>query len=291
MLRLHLFASLARTLNFSRTAEQYYITQPAVSHHIKKLEAELGVKLVNRSSHEVFLTSEGEEFLNYISQILEISSVAENRIQNMAHGRLGHIRIAALSYASDQLCDCLSKLYDAHPDIQADIDLLEGADLIRALHQGDHDFYFAVLPMIPANDEYSHSVIHRGALEVFVNKNIAHTIDLKDWSTIERNPFVSVPQSGALASQISLICRNRGIKPRIINHYNRAESVVLSVNAGIGVAILPGELGHLYQRPNVVTFPIVGDDAEITTVFAWKKDVKATACKIFRDIVLSVFPA
>ncbi|MCL2402305.1 MAG: LysR family transcriptional regulator, partial [Oscillospiraceae bacterium] len=290
MLRLNLFASLARTLNFSRTAEQYFITQPAVSHHIKKLEAELGAKLINRSSHEVSLTPEGEEFLNYISQILELSSEAENRIQNMAQGRLGHIRIAALSYASYQLCECLSALSDAHPNIQVDIDLLEGAELIRSLHQGDHDFYFVVSPMIPANDEYAHSVIHNGSLEVFANKSIAHTIDLDDWSTVECNPFVSVPQSGALAGQIRLICSNRGINPRIINHYNRAESVVLSVNAGIGLAILPGELGNLYQRPNVVTFPISGEDAEFTTVFAWRKDLKTTACKIFRDIVLSLYP-
>ncbi|MCL2408146.1 MAG: LysR family transcriptional regulator [Oscillospiraceae bacterium] len=289
MLRLNLFASLARTLNFSRTAEQYFITQPAVSHHIKKLEAELGVKLINRSSHEVSLTAEGEEFLSYISQILEISSTAENRIQNMAKGQLGHIRIAALSYASYQLCNCLSKLYEMHPHIQADIDLLEGAELIRSLQQGDHDFYFAARPMIPDNDEYSHEIIHRGRLEVFVNKNIADTIDLNDWSTVEMYPFVSVPQSGILASQIRLICKNRDIKPRIINYYNRAESVVLSVNAGIGVAILPGELGYLYQRPDVITFPISGKDAEITTVFAWKKDIKATAFKIFKEVVLSLY--
>ena len=290
MLRLNLFASLARTLNFSRTAEQYFITQPAVSHHIKKLEAELGVKLINRTSHEVSLTAEGDEFLNYISQILEISSMAENRIQNMAHGQLGHIRIAALSCASYQLCNCLSKLYDAHPHIQADIDLLEGAELISSLRQGEHDFYFATLPMIPSNGEYSHSVIHRGALEVFVNANIADTIDLNDWSTVEQHPFVSVPQSGILANQIRLICRNRNIKPRIINYYNRAESVVLSVNAGIGVAILPGELGLLYQRPNVITFPIDGDDAEITIVFAWKRDMKTTtALKIFKEVVSSIY--
>jgi len=290
MLQLRLFASLARTLNFSRTAEQYFITQPAVSHQIKKLEGELGVKLVNRSSHEVSLTAEGEEFLTYAAQILTISVTAENRIQNMAQGRLGHIRIAAISSASHQLCDCLINLYDAHPHIQADVDLLEGTELIHSLHQGSHDFYFAVLPMIPANNEFSHSIIHHGTLNLFVNKNIADTIDLNDWSTIERHPFVSVPQSDAtLSRQISLICKNRGITPRIINYYNRAESVILSVNAGIGAAILPEELGRLYQRPNVISLPISGDDANITTVFAWNNDRKTTACKIFRDIVLSVF--
>ena len=288
--QLRLFVSLARTLNFSRTAEQYFITQPAVSHQLKRLESELGVKLVLRSRPEVALTTEGEEFLLYASQILDISATAENRIQNMAQGRLGHIRIAALSSASHLLSECLIELYNAHPLIQADVDLLEGTELIRSIHQGNHDFYFAVLPMMSTNNEYAYSIVSRGSLELFVNKNIAESIDMDDWSTVERWPFVSVPRSDAvLSSQIQLICKNRGIKPRIINYYNRAESVVLSVNVGIGVAILPGELGRLYQRPNVIALPIDGDDAELTHVFAWKNDVKKTACNIFKEIVLSNF--
>ena len=86
-LQMQLFESIARTMNFSITAEQFYITQPAVSHHIKALENALGVRLVKRSSYEVSLTREGEEFLPYVRQILEITAIAENRVQNMAEGR------------------------------------------------------------------------------------------------------------------------------------------------------------------------------------------------------------
>ena len=209
----------------------------------------------------------------------------------MAHGLSGHIRIAALSSASNQLCDCLINLYSEHPDIQVDIDLLDGPEITHSLQKGNHDFYFAVLNMIPGNSAYSYSVINRKALELFVNKKIAHTIDLNDWSTVAQYPFVSISQSDALlASLIRLICKNRGFEPRIVNYYNRAESVVLSVNAGIGISILQSELGMLYQRPNVVTFPISGEDAEITNIFAWKNDMGTTACKIFKNTVLTVLP-
>lgn len=290
-MQLQLFASIARTMNFSRTAEQFYITQPAVSHHIKMLENTLGVKLVKRSSHEVSLTPEGEEFLPYVKQILDISSMAENRIQNMAEGRWGHIRIAALSSTSSQLSDCLIGLYEKYPSIQVDVDLLEGSEMINALQKTDYDFYFSVEHMITEDKGYEYIVIHKDNLELFVNKNIAHSIDLDDWATVERLPFVSVPQSDArLSNQVRLICRNRGIKPHIVNYYNRAESVVLSVNAGIGVAILPGELGRLYQRPHVVTLPIRGKDSELISVFAWKTGKMTTAGNIFKSIVLDIYP-
>ncbi|MCL2391356.1 MAG: LysR family transcriptional regulator [Oscillospiraceae bacterium] len=291
MIQLQLFASIARTLNFSRTAEQFFITQPAVSHQVKKLENSLGVKLLKRSSHDVSLTAEGEEFLAYVDRILSISFDAENRIQNMASGRSGHVRVAALSSASYQLSDCLIKLYREHPSFQVDIDLLEGTEMTDALKRGSYDFFFAVVPMIPAGNEYEYAVIHEGSLELLVNKGIVTTIDLSDWSTIERYPFVSVPRSDmTLSNHITRICSERGITPNIINYYNRAESVVLSVNAGVGIAILPGELGKLYQRPNVISLPIDGEDAKIITVFIWKKGDDNIAGRIFRDTVTSLFP-
>lgn len=289
--QLQLFASIARTLNFSRTAEQFFIAQPAVSHQIKMLENAFGVKLLNRSSHRVSLTDEGAELLPYVDQMLTMLSEAQNRIQNMAQGRWGHIRIAALSSTTNQLCDCLAKLYKQYPFIQVDIDLFEGQGIISSLQRGDHDLYFALSSILSAYNDYEYTVIHNDRLELFVNRSIVDTIDLSDWSTVGRYLFVSVPQSDeVLSSRIRLVCRNRGIEPNIINYFNRAETVVMSVNAGVGIAILPGELGRLYQRPNVVALPIEGDDAVHTSVFAWKKDKSTTVCDIFKNIVLSVFP-
>lgn len=290
IMQLNLFASIARTGNFSRTAEQFYITQPAVSHHIKMLENALGTKLIERSRHEVSLTEQGKEFLPYVKQILEISSSAENRIKNMVEGRWGHICIAVLSSTSSQLSDCLVKLYKKYPNIQVDVDLLEGSEMINALQTGDHDFYFSVEHMITDDKVYDCTVINKDRLALFVNKEIAGSINIADWSTIGCLPFVSVPQSDLrLSNQIKHICKNRGIKPHIINYYNRAESVIISVNAGIGVAILPGELNNHYQKPNVCIFPIDGDDAELISVVAWKTGKQTIACQIFKDIILELY--
>jgi len=289
-LSLRIFVSLARTLNFSRTAEEYFFTQPAVSHHIKKLEASIGAKLINRSSHGISLTAEGVEFLPYAKRILDLSDIAENRVINMTEGKVGHVRIAALSSTTTQLCDCLAKFYEAHPNIQVDIDLLDGADLISAIEQDGYDFYFAVDPMITDDARYDKRVIFHDKLAMFINTNIAEKIDINDWSSVAKYPFVSVqPSDIVLTRQVEQVLRNRSCKPHIINYYNRAESVILSVNAGIGSAILPGELGRLYQRPNVVTYPIKGRDTEILTVFAWRRDDPIPACKLFRDSVLELY--
>jgi len=291
MLQYELFASVARTLNISKTAQEYYISQPAVSHHIKSLENSLGVELVRRTKRGVTLTSAGQELLPYVQEILAINNRAENRMHNIAKGTMGHISIAALSSSSNQVSDCLGPLYAKHPDIQADVSLLEGSELTEALRAGTHDFFFAVFPMIPDNMGYESRIISRDKMCLFVNRSIAEKIDMDDWSSIAKLPFVSVPRADvSLDKRIMTICHNRGFEPKIVNIYNRAESVVLSVNAGIGVAMLPAALGQLYQRPNVVTFPIEGDDAIAQTAFIWNPDKIGPTGEVFRDIVLEQFP-
>ncbi len=290
MLQFELFASVARTQNISRTAEQYNVSQPAVSHQLKTLEKAMGLELIHRTKRGVILTDAGRELLPYVQEILSIKDRAETRMRNMAEGTVGHIRVAALSSASNQVSDCLLPLYAEHPDIQVDINLLEGTELIEALRQGSHDFYFGVDNMTPDNMGYLSVMIARGRLELFVNRAIADTIDLSDWSTVACHPFVSVPKSDvSLDKKIMTVCRNRGFTPRIISIYNRAESVVLSVNAGLGVAILPGALQELYQRPNVVTFPIEGEDARTDIVFVWNPDRLTETGTVFRDVVLSLY--
>ena len=290
MLQYELFASVARTLNLSKTAQQYYISQPAVSHHIKSLEDSLGVELINRTKRGVTLTDAGREFLPYVQEILALNVKAENRMYNISKGIRGHIKIAALSSESTHLSRCLTPFYAEHPDVQADISLMDGGEMNESLRSGAHDFYFAVNPMTPDNMGYEYRLISSAPMALYVNSSIAHTIDMDDWSTISCYPFVSVPKADvSLNNKINSICRSRGFAPRIINYYNRAEAVILSVNAGIGVAILPKNLQSLYMRPNVVTFPIEGPDANAESIFIWNPEKLTPTGELFKDIVLSTY--
>ena len=285
--QLSLFVSAANTMNFSRTAEQFFISQPAVTHSIKILETSLGVRLFNRTSRKISLTAEGLEFLPYAIRALETLNNAEMRLQNMAQGRTGHIKIAALSSLTYNLSNCLAALYKKYPSIQVDISLLEGTDLVNSIRNSSYDFYLANGEMFSGATNYLFKLIGHGQLELFVNKGIADKIDVNDWSTLKDSPFVSIARSDAwLTGRITRICKSRGITPNIINYYNRAEAAIVSVNAGIGVAILPRALHRLYLLPDVVTFPITGEDAYIESAFAWKRELSTTACQLFKDIAI-----
>ena len=66
------FKAVAEEKNFTRAAEKLAIAQPPLSRQIQDLEAELGTQLFIRSPHKVTLTEEGELFLQYASQILDL---------------------------------------------------------------------------------------------------------------------------------------------------------------------------------------------------------------------------
>ncbi|NLT13376.1 MAG: LysR family transcriptional regulator [Clostridiales bacterium] len=271
-LQLKLFMSVSQTLNFTKTAGEFFMTQPTVSNYIKSLENNLGVKLLNRDSHSVSLTAEGEEFVGYASQLLTIQMEAENRLRNIAEGRRGYIRIAMLSSTAEMFSECLSEFSREQPDVQVDVGIKEGTEMMRAISQNAYDIYFANRYMIPDNDSVEYIVTGTSHLSLFVHRDIADKIDLYDWSTLNGHHFVSVPETDfALSGQIKTICANRGIVPDIINYYNRADTLLMAVNTGIGMAILPPALTYYYNFPNVVSIPIDGDDAVINSTVAWNK--------------------
>lgn len=271
-LQLKLFLSVAQTLNFTKTANEFYMTQPTVSNYIKSLENSVGVKLLKRDSRSVSLTPEGEAFVEYASAMLTLQMEAENRLRNIAAGRRGYLRIAMLSSAAELFSACLTEFSGRYPGVQVDVDIMEGAEMMRVAGQDAYDIYFANRYMMPDSESIEYAVTGTHQLHLFMHRSLADKIDMNDWSTMREYHFVSVPETDfALSGQIKSICASRGITPDIINFYNRADTVLLAVNSGIGMAILPPALKYFYNFPNVASKPIDGDDAHINSVIAWNK--------------------
>ena len=84
-IQLECFIAVAESLNFSRASEELRITQPAVSHQIRSLEAELDVKLFRRTSKSVSLTQEGVQFLPDAQLILRTALSAKERLGQHEH--------------------------------------------------------------------------------------------------------------------------------------------------------------------------------------------------------------
>ena len=271
-MQLQVFLSLSKTLNFTKTANEFYVTQPTVSNYIKALESSIGVTLLKRDSHSVSLTAEGKEFVAYANQLLSLQAEAENRLRNISEGRRGYIRIAILSSAAKLFSLCLEEFVEKYPGVQVNVDMIEGAEMMSAMDQCAYDVYFAHEHMVSGSSSIDYMVTGTGRMDLVVHRSLADKVDMSDWSNLAGLHFVSALEAGfSLSGQIQRICRSRGITPDIINYYNRADAVLLAVNSGVGIAILPAALIDFYNCPNVVTFPIEGSDALVGSIVAWNR--------------------
>ncbi len=289
MQQLKIFLSISRTLNFTRTAEEFFMSQPTVSNRIRALEEELGTPLIKRSSHHVSLTAAGAEYVGYATRILETQAAAELRLRNLAADRPGHVRVAMLSSSTPYFSRALKEFSARYPQVQVDVTMMEGSEMLRAIARLDHDLYFANEPMLPRQSgRLTYAVTGVSQLHLFVNRADLTSIDMGDWSTIGTHHFVSMQASDfTLSDQIDRMCQNRGIQPDIINYYNRADMLLLSVDSGAGVAILPPEVAAMKCPENVIALPIQGDDASLRSVVAWKTDSQNAEADRFRDIALA----
>ena len=90
------FKAVAEELNFTRAAEKLNIAQPPLSRQIQDLEQDLGTKLFIRNPHKILLTHEGELFLQYANQILDLVNRSAEEVREVKEGLQGTLYIASV---------------------------------------------------------------------------------------------------------------------------------------------------------------------------------------------------
>ncbi len=117
---LRAFEASARQLSFTRAAEELFVTQAAVSHQIKALEDNLGIKLFMRKNRSLLLTEEGQSYYLDIKDIFNSLHEATERL--LARGAKGAITVSAQpSFAIQWLVPRLTTFNALHPDIDVRI--------------------------------------------------------------------------------------------------------------------------------------------------------------------------
>jgi LysR family transcriptional regulator, glycine cleavage system transcriptional activator len=139
---LKVFEAAARHESFTRAAEELYVTQGAVSHQVKALEAELGVKLFNREHQRLVITEAGRDYLAVVRDALDrIALGTERLLQRQSSGVL--TVSTSPDFAAKWLVHRLGHFAEAHPDIDLRVSAtLQHVDFAReevdlAVRHGD----------------------------------------------------------------------------------------------------------------------------------------------------------
>ena len=276
---------------FSEAARRSGLTQPSISHHINELEKQLGCKLFIRDKRSVTLTDAGKVFLPSALEMVEISQKAALQVASMEQGRGGHISIAALTTSSVILSKCLTAFSAAYPDITVDINFTSGKTQALIMDEEKYDLHFAVEEMVPVGETFEYIRAHTDRLCLALPKGHPLSGRVADFSKLGKERFIACSQNDgpALYNQIMQVCRTRGYEPNITCSYDRAEAVLLSVGAGLGISIIPEALSHVFYSDNVDFVPIEGEDVCRNYVIAWRRNVKKHSVTLFTNIARGLF--
>lgn len=143
----HVFYEVANCRNFSIAAGKMYISQPAVSKAISKLEENLNVILFHRSSKGVTLTHEGELLYRYVEQALHSLKSGEEQLKASASQKVSKLSIGvSTTLCKYILLPVLKNFMAENPNIKITISCQSTYDTISALQEGSIDIGLVGLP-------------------------------------------------------------------------------------------------------------------------------------------------
>ena len=119
--QLEVLVTVAREKSFSRAAEILERTQPAVSQAIRRLEAEIGETLFDRSSKDGTLTFAGEVLVGYARQMLNLRHTASNAIKELRGLHKGKVTISANEHTVFCLLPVIREFRERHPNIKIEV--------------------------------------------------------------------------------------------------------------------------------------------------------------------------
>lgn len=288
--QLEIFLSVAQSLNFTKAAQLHYMTQPAISHQITELENELGAKLFYRTSHQVALTSSGEEFVAHARDLVARTRLAHSRVYDIAHGKDGHLRILTVQGCMDAIMRCVPVFSQRYPNIKIEADMVTGAEQISSIIHDDADIYISFSSLLDSNPQIEWQLIQRKSYSLLMPAGSDPIEDTSDLSHLADTPFICERDTDApfLVSQIMEICRNRGLVPKNIHWCNSAISQLLAIKCGLGFSLTPSPHSGVFTD-DLTIIPISGEDAIADDAIGWRRNTGNQAVPYFLEVVREVF--
>jgi DNA-binding transcriptional LysR family regulator len=273
--RLEGFYWVARCEGYARAARSfpYPITQPGVHQQVKRLEAELGVRLFERVGKDrVILTSEGRALYAYVAPFLEgLPGVARSLRSGEVGGRL---RIHASGHVLRYLLPpWLRRLQSLRPDIE--VELFESkVPAVGLVRSGEADLLVDHLPEAPPDLE-ARQVGRARAFLVFPSHHPLARKGTVSPRQLGDEPFITYSADLQLRElQLSALAQH-GVRPRRLHAADSSETILGFVAAGLGYSLLASLQPKGPRVPGVVAQPLTQAAREFPIYAAWRKSAHA----------------
>lgn len=235
---LQVFVSVVEKQNFSRTAEELHMTQPAVSQYIRTLENNIGTRLLERTNKYVRLNKAGEIVYHHAKEILGLYTNMQNLVDDLVNKANGPLTIgASYTFGEYVLPRIIANLQEIHPDIQPTLTIgntSEIADLV-ATHQldvGIVEGHFKDQQLHVEEFAEDYMVVVASSNHVLAQKKHVEIRDLENETWIVRE------KGSGTREATEKMFRSFEFSPVKLMNFGSTQSIKEAVEAGLGVTML-----------------------------------------------------
>jgi len=262
------FLVLAEELHFRKAAERLFVSQPALSKHIRKLEEKVGGPLFARTRRKVALTETARVLIPLARKLLQDSRAAFESAREATEGRAGTLRIGfGIASVSEILPRTIIQFRRACPHVELQMQDMSTSAQISGLLNGNIDVGMVRMPV--SDPQLVNFPLFRERLVAATARVVPFRGGL---AGLRDRPFVFYPRalSETFHGHVLAVCRRAGFTPRIVQEASELFTILSLVRAGLGVALVPSSAVRMHV-PGVAMHELRMPEAEWKIGLAWHK--------------------
>lgn len=238
---LEIFCKVVELKSFSKAASELFLTQPTISNHIKALEDEAGIQLLDRLGRNVLPTKAGEILYGYAKEIVKLKSNAVQELNKFMGNVKGSLIIGGSTIPGEYILPgYIAQFKKAHPDVTVTLRLGDTQDITDMVMDGSIEM--GVIGSKADDRRIDCREFLKDELALVASarhfKGIKNQIDIKDFKKL---PFIMREKGSGSRRALEETLKKNGVNMDELNiaaEVGSTEAVKQSVRAGIGVSFL-----------------------------------------------------
>jgi DNA-binding transcriptional LysR family regulator len=272
---LRYFIAVAEQLSFRRAAERLHVVQPAVSAQVRKLEDELGVRLLNRTQRNVSLTDAGAALLTEARRVLHDAEVARLAARNAHDHVTSRLRIGYMPASlPSRVPLALRRLAAEMAKVVTSMEPGDGVELIESVRAERLDAAVISLPA-PTAGLRTTQLPDEKAVAAFPvgNRHAVSSAIRLDQLVPEQIVVLPRDTNRPFYDAVVATCRDAGLSPTFIEMADRhVEPTLLAVASGAGMALIPASVAERYLAPGIRFVPLDGQAPTVAMAVVTRRD-------------------
>jgi len=233
--QLKVLIKVAEKQSITKAADELFLTQPAVSIQLKKLQDQFSVPLTEVVGRQLYVTQFGEEIVNAAKRILqEVDSInyATLAFQKKLAGKL---KIAVVSTGKYVMPYYLNRFMQEHPGIDLEMDVTNKASVVSSVEHNEVDF--ALVSVVPEQLKLNTETLIKNKLYLLASPELGLTKNSK--KVFEKYPIVFREEGSATRAAMEKFLETKNFSPKKRLQLTSNEATKQAVISGLGISIMP----------------------------------------------------